>query len=95
MESLFIIDNYVDVKLMVFLLLFNYVIADYFSLHEKINMRKTYFVFLVSIIVIIIFSFLEYKIEGKTDILQNMNSYFVATSFYELLVKKITSKFLS
>jgi uncharacterized membrane protein YfcA len=84
-----LLQSYVDIKILALILLANNFFIGKLNLHEKVKLRKTYFVFVSSLIIIGVVAGIEVLLNGNTSIVDKLNSYFIATSFYELIWKKI------
>jgi hypothetical protein len=84
-----LLQPYVDIKILALILLANNFFIEKLNLHEKVKLRKTYFVFVSSLIIIGVVAGIEVLLNGNTSIVDKLNSYFIATSFYELIWKKI------
>jgi hypothetical protein len=89
-----LLQPYVDIKILVLILLANHFFTEKLNLHEKVKLSKTYFVFVSSLIIIGVVAGIEVLLNGNilngnTSVVDKLNSYFIATSFYELIWKKI------
>jgi len=84
-----LLQPYVDIKILVLILLANNFFIEKLNLHKKVKLSKTYFVFVSSLIIIGVVVGIEVLLNGNTSVVDKLNSYFVATSFYELIWKKI------